>query len=137
MLWTLTGNSSLPFMQSLSHTAADSNTPWRYKRDYRFYSLTLQGYLKDRLDSVREIATVAMDEPNNGMNLAIFNAEGALLDDHQLEIVRNSYHTQKLSQAHIFYDQLVNTLIFWTGSSGCGVMESEKLQGAGHSFRKC
>jgi hypothetical protein len=42
----------------------------------------LQGYLRDRLDSVREIATVPMDEPNDGMNLAIFNTEGALLDDH-------------------------------------------------------
>jgi hypothetical protein len=37
---------------------------------------TLQGYLRDRLDSVREIATVAMDEPDDGMNLVISNAEG-------------------------------------------------------------
>jgi hypothetical protein len=42
----------------------------------------LQGYLRDRLGSVREIATVAMDEPDDGMNLVIFNAEGALLDNH-------------------------------------------------------
>jgi hypothetical protein len=40
----------------------------------------LQDYLRDRLDSVREITTVAMDEPD-GMNLAIFNAERALLND--------------------------------------------------------
>jgi hypothetical protein len=37
----------------------------------------LQGYLRDRLDSVREIATVAMDEPGDGMNLVIFNTEGS------------------------------------------------------------
>jgi hypothetical protein len=37
---------------------------------------TLRGYLRDRLDSVREIATVTMDEPDDGMNLAIFNASG-------------------------------------------------------------
>jgi hypothetical protein len=80
---------------------------------------TLQGYLIDRLDSVREIATVVMDEPNDGMNLAIFNAEGILPDDHQLEIVHNSYHTQKLSQVHMLYDQLVYPLIFWTGSGDC------------------
>jgi hypothetical protein len=43
---------------------------------------TVQGYLRDRFDSVREIATVVMDEPDDGMNLAIFNAAGALLDDH-------------------------------------------------------
>jgi hypothetical protein len=35
---------------------------------------TLQGYLRDRLNSVREIATVAMHEPDDGMNLSIFNA---------------------------------------------------------------
>jgi hypothetical protein len=52
-----------------------------------------------------------------------------LLDDHELDVVRNSYHTQKLSQAHMLYDQLVYRLISWTGSGGCGVMESEKLQG--------
>jgi hypothetical protein len=31
---------------------------------------------------VIEIANVAMDKPDKGMNLAIFNEEGALLDDH-------------------------------------------------------
>jgi hypothetical protein len=97
---------------------------------------TLQGHLRDRLDSVREIATVAMDEPDDGMNLAIFNAERALLDDHQLEVVRNSYNTQKLSQVHMLYDQLVYPLVFWTGSGGCGVMESEKLQGCTTLIRK-
>jgi hypothetical protein len=78
-----------------------------------------------------------VDEPDDGTNLAIFNAEGALLDDHQLEFVRNSYHTQKLSQAHILYDQFVYPLIFWTGSGGCGMMESEKLQGCATFIRKC
>jgi hypothetical protein len=77
-----------------------------------------------------------MDEPDHGMNLAIFNAEGALLDDHQWEVVRNSYHTQKLSQIHVFYDELVYPLIFWTGSDDCGVMESEKLQGCATLIRK-
>jgi hypothetical protein len=97
---------------------------------------TLQDSLRDPLDSVREITTVAMYEPDDGMNLAIFNAEGAMLDGHQLEVVRNSYHTQKFSQAHILYDQLVYPLIFWTGSRGCGVLESEKLQGCTTLIRK-
>jgi hypothetical protein len=97
---------------------------------------TTQGYLRDRLDSVREIATVAMDEPDDGMNLAIVNAEGALLDDHQLEVVLNSSHTQKLSQTHMLYDQLVYLLTFWTGHSGSGVVESEKLQGCTILIRK-
>jgi hypothetical protein len=34
----------------------------------------LQGYLRHQLDSVREIAIVAMDEPDDGMNLTIFHA---------------------------------------------------------------
>jgi hypothetical protein len=41
------------------------------------------------------------------MNLAVFNAERALINDHQTEITSNSYHTQKLSQAHPLYDQTV------------------------------
>jgi hypothetical protein len=69
-----------------------------------------------------------MGEPDNGMNLAIFNAERVLFDDHQLEVVRNSYHTQKLSQAHMLYNQLMYPLVFWTESGGCDVMKSEKLQ---------
>jgi hypothetical protein len=97
---------------------------------------TLQGYFRDRLDSVGEIATLAMDELGDEMNLAIFNADGILLDDHQLEVVCNSYHTQKLSQVHILYDQLAYPLIFWTGSGGCGVMESERLQGCTTLIRK-
>jgi hypothetical protein len=77
-----------------------------------------------------------MDEPDDGMDLRLFNAEGSLPDDHQLEILRNSYHTQKLSQAHMLYDQPVYPLIFWTGSNGCGVMESEKLQSCTTFIRK-
>jgi hypothetical protein len=96
----------------------------------------LHGYLRDRFDSVREIAIVTIDEPDDGMNLVFFNADGALLDDHQLEVVRSSYHTQKLSQTHMLYDHLVYTLIFWTGSVGCGGMQSEKLQGCTTFIRK-
>jgi hypothetical protein len=77
-----------------------------------------------------------MDEPDDGMNLAIFSMEGALLDNHQLEVVPNSYHTHRLSQAHILYDQLVDPLTFWTWSGGCGAMESEKLQGRTTLIRK-
>jgi hypothetical protein len=38
---------------------------------------TLRGYLRDRLSSAREIAAVSMNEPDEGMNLAVFNAEGS------------------------------------------------------------
>jgi hypothetical protein len=69
---------------------------------------TFQSYLRDRLDSVREITNVAMDEPNGRMNLEILNAEAALLDDHQLEVVRNSYHTQNFHQLICF---IINSCI--------------------------
>jgi hypothetical protein len=48
----------------------------------------------------------------------------------------NSYHTQKPSQAHMLYDQLVYPLFLRTGSGGCGVMESEKLHGCTTLIRK-
>jgi DNA polymerase III delta prime subunit len=97
---------------------------------------TLRRYLRDRLNSVREIANVSMNEPDEGMNLAIFNAEGPLLEDHQMEVLRMSYQSEKLSQFHMRYDQLVYPLIFWNGSGGCGIHESEKLQGSTTLIRK-
>jgi hypothetical protein len=36
----------------------------------------------------------------------------------------------------MLYDQFVYPLIFWTGSGGSGVMESEKLQGSTTLIRK-
>jgi hypothetical protein len=36
----------------------------------------------------------------------------------------------------MLYDQLVYLLIFWTGFGGCGVTESEKLQGCTTLIRK-
>jgi hypothetical protein len=59
-----------------------------------------------------------MNEPDEGMNLAIFNAEGSLLKDHEIGILRNSYQPEKLSQFHMRYDQLVHPLIFWNASGG-------------------
>jgi hypothetical protein len=82
----------------------------------------LRGYLKDRLNSVRQIASVSMNEPDEGMNLAIFNADGIVRNDCQIEVCRNSYQIQKLCQVHMLYDQLVYPLIFWTGSGGCGTL---------------
>jgi hypothetical protein len=53
---------------------------------------TLAGYLRNRLDSLREMGSVSMNEPDEGMNLEVFNTEGLLLNDHQMETLRNSYH---------------------------------------------
>jgi hypothetical protein len=77
-----------------------------------------------------------MNESDEGMNLAVFNAEGLLLNDHQMEVLRSSYQPQKLSTSHVFDDQLVYPLIFWTGVGGCGIMESERLQGSTTLIRK-
>jgi hypothetical protein len=77
-----------------------------------------------------------MDEPDEGMNLAILNAEGLLLNEHEMEVLRNSYQPQKPCQFHMLYDQLVYPLIFWTGSVGCGIHRSENLQGSMILIRK-
>jgi hypothetical protein len=45
---------------------------------------TLQGHLRDQLNSVRGIAALAMNEPDEGMNPTIFNAEGLLLNKQDL-----------------------------------------------------
>jgi hypothetical protein len=91
----------------LSHIAADSNTPWRYRKDYRFYSLTKQNTPRLSQRSIRfgprnchcgHGWTRLWNESGD------FQCGGALLNDHQLKVVRNSYHTQKFSQARMFYD---------------------------------
>jgi hypothetical protein len=97
---------------------------------------TFAGYLRDRLGSLREICFVSMNEPDEGMNLAVFNAHGLLLNDHQMEALRNSYQPQRLSQFHMLYDQLVYPLIFWNGSGGSGILDSENPQGATRRIRK-
>jgi hypothetical protein len=91
---------------------------------------TLQDYLKDRLNSVRQIASVSMDTPDKGMNLAIFNADGIVRNDYQIEVLQNLYQIQKLCQVHMLYDQLVYPLIYWTGSGGYGILQSEKPHSA-------
>jgi hypothetical protein len=97
---------------------------------------TLEGYFRDRLDSVRQIASVSMNEPDEEVNLAIFNADGIAFSDHQIGVLRNSYQIQKLCQFHLTCDQLVYPLIFWTGSCGCGILQSEKLRGANILIRE-
>jgi hypothetical protein len=77
-----------------------------------------------------------MTELDEGINLAVFNAEGLLLNVHQMEILRSSNHPQKLSQSLMPYDQLVYPLIFWTGADGCGSTESERFQGSTSLIRK-
>jgi hypothetical protein len=91
---------------------------------------TLQGCLRDRLDSARQIASVPMNEPDERMNLASFNAHGIALSGHQIGALRNAYRIQKLCQLHMVDDQFMYLLIFWTGSGGCGILQSERPPGA-------
>jgi hypothetical protein len=71
-----------------------------------------------------------MNESDEGMNLAVFDAEGLLLNDPQMEVLRCSYQLQKLSHSHMLYDQRVCPLISWTGVGGCRIMKSEIWQGS-------
>jgi hypothetical protein len=53
-----------------------------------------------------------------------------------MEVLRDCYQVQKLSQFHMLHDQLVYPLIFWAGSSGCGILESERPHGPTILIRK-
>jgi hypothetical protein len=77
-----------------------------------------------------------MNESDDGMNLAVFNAEGLLLNDYQMEVLRSSCQPQRLSQSHMLYNPLMYQLIFWTGAGGCRIMESERLQRSTTLIRK-
>jgi hypothetical protein len=48
---------------------------------------------------VEEIATVPMNEPDGGINLAIFSGDGFLMNDPQAKVLQNSHHHQKLCQS--------------------------------------
>jgi hypothetical protein len=82
---------------------------------------TLRAYLRERLDSLKRVATVSMDEPDDGMVLAIFNADSPQLEPHQIEAIKSSYETHKLSQMDGLYDLLLYPGIFWSGTGGCGI----------------
>jgi hypothetical protein len=97
---------------------------------------TLQGDLRDRFESIREIATVSMNEGDEGMNMAIFNAKGILLNNHQIELFRNSDQPQRFCQAHMLDNQLPYGRMFWCGSGGCPILESDKLQSEARLIRK-
>jgi hypothetical protein len=77
-----------------------------------------------------------MNEPVERMNLVIFNADGLLLTGHEIEILRKSYHPQRLGQFHMLDDHLGYTFIFWTGSDGCDILASEKPQRSTTPFPK-
>jgi hypothetical protein len=58
---------------------------------------TMQGHLRARLDCVRDITTVSMNEHEEEMNRAIFNAERLLPRDQEMGVLRNSYQLQQFS----------------------------------------
>jgi hypothetical protein len=97
---------------------------------------TSHGHLMDEEDSVSAIATGSMNEPDEGTNLAIFSAEEILLTDSQRKVLRTSSQPQQLWQLHTPSDQLIYSLMFWTGSGGCDIVESENPQGAITLMRK-
>jgi hypothetical protein len=59
------------------------------------WNQTLSGDLRERLNSLRQIGVVSTNEPDERMNFAAFRAEGFLLDDHELRIIRNRYRGSK------------------------------------------
>jgi hypothetical protein len=91
---------------------------------------TLRSYVRVRLTSVREIGIVSMDEPDEGINFALSNAEGPLLRDHEMEMLQTSYQCQKLCQFHMLSDELVDPVICWIESGGCDILESGSQKSA-------
>jgi hypothetical protein len=85
----------------------------------------LRNYARNRVDNIKKIASVSMNEADEGVNLAIFNADGPLLAEHGREVVRNTYQVQKLSQSQSLCGRLVYPLIFWNGSGGGGAHPGE------------
>jgi hypothetical protein len=96
----------------------------------------LGAYVRERLRSAGEIAFPGKDEPDHGMNLAIFNANGGLCATHELEGVENSYQPKILAAHSILYDHPVYPLIFWDGHGGCGSEDDLHLKGASIIMRK-
>jgi hypothetical protein len=96
----------------------------------------LREYLRGRLDSVVEIALASMPEPDPGMNLGVFNADGEFVCAHEIEAVRSSYETRKLCQHIMLYDKLVYPLIFWDGHGGCGSADSDESRRVPTLIRK-
>lgn len=70
------------------------------------------------------------------MHLAIFNAEGLLLGEHGLEVLRKSYQRQEILKFHMLCEEFVYLLTFCTGSGTWGILESEKLHGSTTLIRK-
>jgi hypothetical protein len=70
-----------------------------------------------------------MNEPDPGINLVIFNADGQVLSEQEIEVIRSSYESEKLCPVEMGYDKLVYPLIFWQGSGGCGIAENLERQG--------
>jgi hypothetical protein len=67
---------------------------------------------------VQEIATFSMNELNKAMNLVIFNAEGFLMNSHQMKVLHNSYHPRKFCQALLIHCSALELTIGLQGFSG-------------------
>jgi hypothetical protein len=78
----------------------------------------------------------SITEPDQGMNLVIFNADGSFRISREIEAVKNCDQTNKFSQNLMRYDQLVYPLIFWDGHGGCGSANSDGLRGVMTLIRK-
>jgi hypothetical protein len=92
--------------------------------------------LRERLDSVQNLAIASITEPDQGMNLSIFNADGLFFISQEIEAVKNCYQINKLSQNLMLYDQLVYPLIFWDGQGWCGSANSDGLKRVTTLIRK-
>jgi hypothetical protein len=91
---------------------------------------TLRNFVREGVDSMQETVRVSGDEPDQAVNLAIFNADGFIRNEHQIQALSKTHRVEKLSQYLMLDDQPVCPLIFWNGAGGAGVEERESIQGS-------
>jgi hypothetical protein len=96
----------------------------------------LREYLRDRLEARARIAVASMKESDQGMNLAILNADPTMRVPHEIETVNRCYKVCAIPQHTMLYDKLVYPLIFWDGHGGCGSPKADEWTDATALIRK-
>jgi hypothetical protein len=98
---------------------------------------TLRNHVRNRIDTaVQRMQVHLVGSADDGMNLAIMNADGISAESAEFEVLHNTYRARKIKQWTIEYDQLVYPLIFWNGKGGCGVMTDAPMHGSTKRIRK-
>jgi hypothetical protein len=95
----------------------------------------LASHVSRRWERVQNVA-ISMAEPDQGMNLAILNADAPEENDDTISTIRKNYGVKPIPPTQMIYDQLIYPLLFSKGKGGAGVEEHASRQGATLLMRK-